>query len=119
MLMEMDTLKEYIKFGLTQQYRYDNKLACVYCLDDFITGLQSDFSKYIEFLIPELVVISNDPNSNKELKLRCLMVFSSSLLYCTKPTFNHFDSILLVVNFALEFCCTPSLPSVGTLIDNI
>jgi hypothetical protein len=112
MLMQMDTFKDFLKFGLNQEFRNDNKLSGVFALDDFITSLQGDFARYIEFFIPDLINISNDPNSDREIKLRILMTFTDALLYCTRPTFNHIDKILGVVNFALEYCCVPSLATV-------
>jgi hypothetical protein len=108
----MDSFKDYLIFGLTQPFRNENRLSCIYALDDFITNINKDFSKYIECFIPELIKISNDPSSDKVTKLRILMTFSDALLYCTKQTFNHIDSILEVVNFALEYCCIPCQPTV-------
>lgn len=113
MLMQMDSFRAYLTFGLNQEFRSDNKLSSVFTLDDFITSIHSEFARYIEFFIPDLIRISNDPNSDKDIKLRILMVFTDSLLYCSKPTFNHIDSIMGIVNFALEYCCVPAQPTVS------
>lgn len=113
--MQMDSFKAYLSFGLKQEFRNDNKLSSVYTLDDLITSLHSEFARYIEFFIPDLIQISNDPNSDKEIKLRILMVFTDSLLYCSKQTFNHIDKIMGIVNFALEYCCVACQPTVSKI----
>ena len=103
-IVHLDEFNKYLIYGLSKTNEKAICKSCILAVSDLIINLGESYTNCIEQVMNKIIGISNDQNSDKELKYISLVVFTDCSLYIREKSLKYIEDIMNVIIFGIEFC---------------